>query len=195
MGNIFRSMVNIGAESGNFGLGFTRFACALVLIWIGGLKFANYEADGIVPFVATSPLMSYFYKMPKEYKAHGNKEGELVEANRKWNTENGTYAFSHGLGILLITIGVLLLVGYWNAKAGLLASGLLILMSIGTLSFLITTAECWVPNLGDGDYGFPMLSAKGRLVVKDIIMLGAAFMLFSDAAKAIVRKQEAKRRF
>ena len=34
-----------------------------------GLKFWNYEAEGIVPFVANSPFMSFFYDKPApEYK-------------------------------------------------------------------------------------------------------------------------------
>ena len=39
------------------GLGFrlVRIAIAVILIWIGGLKFFDYEAEGIVPFVANSP--------------------------------------------------------------------------------------------------------------------------------------------
>jgi uncharacterized membrane protein YkgB len=187
MKDLFESVILFSAKAGGFGLNFTRFACALVLIWIGGLKFFPYEADGIVPFVANSPLMSYFYKTPLEYKSYGNKEGELVPANRKWNTENRTYSFANGLGVLLVVIGILLLWGYWNAYAGFAGSLLLIIMSLGTSSFLITTGECWVPNLGDGDYGFPMLSAKGRLVIKDIIMLGAAILLLSESAKAIIK--------
>ena len=43
------------------GVGVLRFGLVLVLLWIGGLKFAKYEADSIVPFVANSPLMSFFY--------------------------------------------------------------------------------------------------------------------------------------
>jgi len=188
MKKIFNSLVVLGAEANRFGIYFIRFACALVLIWIGALKFVYYEADGIVPFVAESPFLSFFYKMPQDYKPHGNKEGELVPANRKWNTENGTYTFSYGLGIMLITIGTLLLLGYRIPQAGFFGSLLLIIMSIGTLSFLITTKESWVPNLGDGNYGFPLLSAKGRLVVKDIIMLGAAIILLSESAREILRK-------
>jgi len=184
---MFKSIIVFSARAGDFGLHFIRFACALVLIWIGGLKFVNYEADGIVPFVATSPFLSFFYKMPKDYKPHSNKEGELVPENRQWHTENGTYTFSKSLGVLLIVIGLLLLMGYWNHHAGFIGSILLILMSIGTLSFLVTTPECWVPNLGDGSYGFPLLSARGRLVVKDVIMLGAAIVLLSEAAKGIVK--------
>jgi len=188
----FNSIIELSARAGNFGLGFTRFACALVLIWIGGLKFVNYEADGITPFVANSPFLSFFYSMPEDYKMHGNKEGELVTANRKWNSQNNTYVFGNALGVLLVGIGILLLLGYWNDHAGFFGSLLLALMSIGTLSFLITTPESWVPNLGDGAHGFPYLSGRGRLVVKDVIMLGAAIILLSEAAKGIIRNERKK---
>lgn len=185
MNSFFQSIVSFCARSERFGLNFSRFAVALVLIWIGALKFADYEADGIVPFVANSPLMSFFYKTPEAYKKHGNKEGELVPANKEWNTSNGTYAFAHGLGILLVGMGILLLLDFITPVAGFIAGLLLIIMCIGTLSFLVTTPECWVPALGDKDFGFPYLSGRGRLVIKDVIMLGAAFYLLSDSARRI----------
>lgn len=37
-----------------------RISILIVMVWIGGLKAFQYEADGIVPFVANSPLMSFF---------------------------------------------------------------------------------------------------------------------------------------
>lgn len=190
MNTFVKPIVILSAKAGNFGLHFTRFAVALVLIWIGALKFSDYEADGIVPFVANSPVMSFFYRTPDAYKKHGNKEGELIEKNRMWNKENGTYSFAHGLGILLVGMGLLLLADYITPYAGLSASLLLIIMCIGTLSFLITTPECWVPNLGDTDFGFPYLSAKGRLVIKDIIMLGAAFYTLGDSARSILKNAD-----
>jgi uncharacterized membrane protein YkgB len=66
-------------------------------------------------------------------------------------------------------------------------SFLLILMACTTLSFLITTPEAWVSNLGDGTYGFPYLSGVGRLVVKDAIMLGAAVVTLADSAQTYLR--------
>ena len=189
MGTLFNSLVEQSARAGSFGLHFIRFACALVLIWIGGLKFVNYEADGITPFVANSPFMSFFYSMPEQYKVHQNKEGELVKVNREWNKQNNTYFFGSILGIVLISISILLLLGYWNDHAGFFGSLLLLLMSVGTLSFLVTTPESWVPDLGDGAHGFPYLSGRGRLVVKDVIMLGAAIILLSEAAKGIIRTE------
>jgi len=44
-------------------------------------------------------------------------------------------------------------------------------MSLVTLSFLVTTPECWVPALGSSEHGFPLLSGAGRLVIKDAIMM------------------------
>lgn len=59
---------------------FTRVAILIVMVWIGGLKAFQYEADGIVPFVANSPLMSFFYnKHAPEYKDYKNPEGKTVK--------------------------------------------------------------------------------------------------------------------
>lgn len=36
-----------------------RYSLVLVIAWIGALKFTSYEAHGIEPLVAHSPLMSW----------------------------------------------------------------------------------------------------------------------------------------
>src|SRR5882724_13097520 len=72
------------------GMGLLRLGLVIVLVWIGGLKFARYEAESIVPPVANSPLMSFFYRYPApEYRAYINKEGELNPAYRRWHESNG----------------------------------------------------------------------------------------------------------
>jgi uncharacterized membrane protein YkgB len=70
-------------------------------------------------------------------------------------------------------------------------SGLVAGMSLVTLSFLITTPECWVPALGSPEHGFPLLSGAGRLVVKDAIMMGAALVTMADSAKAYLWRKAA----
>ena len=132
------------------------------MAWIGGLKVCQYEADGIAAFVSNSPFMSFLYnnsskttvnakgQTVKEYKVHMNKEGEVKPDNIKWHQENGTYVFAIGLGLAICTIGTLVLLGIWCPRLGMLGGLLTFGMSIVTLSFLITTPECWVPNLADG---------------------------------------------
>ena len=172
-----------------------RAALVIVLVWIGGLKFVNYEADSIVPLVANSPIMRFLYNRPEEYRTHMNKEGELNPQHRAWQQENGTYRFSHGLGTVIIGIGLLIALYPVKPELSALGSILLICMSCTTLSFLITTPEAWVPALGDANHGFPYLSGAGRLIVKDLIMLAAAVVTLADSAKtalSIRRQQEGK---
>lgn len=63
----------------------------MVMAWIGGLKAFQYEADGIVPFVANSPFMNIFYKnaenkvlnedqkLVSEYTLYKNPEGKVSD--------------------------------------------------------------------------------------------------------------------
>ena len=167
-----------------------RFGVVVVFLWIGGLKFAPYEADGITPFVANSPFLSFFYNQPKEYKSHKNKEGELIEANREWNLKNNTYGFADALGIFLVTLSVLVALYKVLPLWSMIASLLIFLMTLGTLSFLITTPEAWVPKLGAEQWGFPYLSGAGRLVLKDLVIMGAAVITMSESARLYLSRNK-----
>jgi reactive chlorine resistance protein C len=166
-----------------------RLGLVVVLVWIGSLKFASYEADSIVPLVSNSPVMSFFYHHPApEYKHYMNREGELIPSHREWQQSNGTYGFSYGLGIVIVSIALLIALRPIAPRASALGSLLLIFMALTTLSFLVTTPEAWVAPLGDSAHGFPYLSGVGRLIIKDSIMLGAAVVTLAEAAKAALRK-------
>jgi uncharacterized membrane protein YkgB len=142
--------------------------------------------------VANSPFMSFFYAHPSEYKQHKNPEGAVVPENRAWHEANGTYPFALGLGAVIVLYGLLLCLHPWLPQAAALGSFLVFIMSFVTLSFLITTPECWVPNLGDAVHGFPYLSGAGRLVVKDAIMMGAALVTMADSARAYLARTASK---
>jgi len=187
--NLFKPAFALAARLEGVGICITRIGLVVVLVWIGGLKAFRYEGEGIVPFVANSPLMSFFYRQPAgEYRAHVNREGELVSANRTWHERNGTYVFAYCLGSVIVALGVMIGLHPWLPQVAAIGSFLVVLMSITTLSFLITTPECWVQPLGSSEHGFPLLSGAGRLVVKDAIMIGAALVTMADSARAYLQK-------
>lgn len=196
------SITKFFASGQSYFIDFIRVAIFVVMVWIGGLKAFNYEADGIVPFVINSPFMKFFYhntgntakndkgETVAEYNLYKNLEGKTVQKNIDWHKSNGTYTFSYGLGSVIVIIGLSVLLGIWFPKIGFWGGILTIGMSITTLTFLITTPEVYVPNLG-GDfptpqYGFPYLSGAGRLVIKDIIMLAGGLIIASDSAQKII---------
>jgi uncharacterized membrane protein YkgB len=184
-------LFDLAARLDKVGITVTRIGLVVVLVWIGGLKVFAYEDEGIVPFVANSPLMNFFYHAPTgDYRQHLNREGELVAANREWHQHNGTYLFAYGLGSAIVAFGLMIALHPWLPRVAAAGSFLVFLMSFVTLSFLITTPETWVPALGSGEHGFPLLSGAGRLVLKDAIMMGAALVTMADSAKAALRERE-----
>ena len=54
---LFLTLLTLAASSQKLGVNLIRVAILVIFVWIGGLKFWNYEAEGIVPFVANSPSM------------------------------------------------------------------------------------------------------------------------------------------
>lgn len=187
---LFDRFLSIAASAERLGLNLMRIAILVIFVWIGGLKYFAYEADGIVPFVANSPFMSFFYHYDTpEYKQHMNAEGVYNAENREWHKQNNTYIFSYGLGALIVTIGILVFLGMFFPKIGIVGELLAIVMTIGTLSFLVTTPEVWVPDLGDSDFGFPFLSGRGRLVIKDVAILAGAVILLASSAKRLLQER------
>ena len=143
--SLFVAFLTIAASAQKLGINLIRVAILVIFVWIGGLKFWNYEAEGIVPFVANSPFMSFFYtKDAPEYKEYKLKEGEFDEAKHQWHEENNTY--------------------------------------------LVTTPEVWVPDLGSGEQGFPLLTGAGRLVIKDTAILAGAVVVLSDSARRVLNQ-------
>ena len=129
------------------------FSTALVLVWIGAMKFTAYEAGAIEGLVASSPLVSWLYSV---------------------FTLQGASNF---IGTIEIATAVTLLFGLryqWAAILGALAA-------VGTftvtLSFLFT-APGWEASLG----GFPALSVvPGQFLLKDIVLLAVAIHLLGKA--------------
>lgn len=80
LSNLFYTFLNIAASTQKLGINLIRTAILIIFVWIGGLKFYNYEAEGIVPFVANSPFMSFFYTKNapkyKETRSHTDNFGE-----------------------------------------------------------------------------------------------------------------------
>lgn len=136
----------------------TRYGLVLVLLWIGGMKFTTYEAEGIRPFVENSPLMGWLYRI------------------------FSVGQFSAILGVVEITVGVLIAARpVWprlSAYGSLAAAA----MFVGTLSFIVTTPG-WEPSLG-----FPALSIPGQFLLKDAVLLGASLWTAAEAWQAAMRQ-------
>jgi uncharacterized membrane protein YkgB len=158
MGNI-RGFGSRGRDIEAIGAIVIRYGLALVILWIGLMKFTAYEAAGIQPLVSNSPFMGWMY-------------GVL-----------SVRGFSTGLGIVELAIAILIAARRWSPRASAAGSAGATLMFLTTLSFLISTPG-WEPSLG----GFPALSASvGQFLIKDVVLLGAAIWTGGEAYSAVMK--------
>src|SRR3954464_9610121 len=136
------------------GRGLARYGLAVVVGWIGLMKFTAYEAEGIRPFVANSPLLSWVY-------------GPI-----------SVRGFSAVLGVVEVAVALLIAARPLSARASALGSALAVGMFLTTLSFLVTTPGAWEPSEG----GFPALSAfPGQALIKDLALLGISLWTLGEA--------------
>jgi uncharacterized membrane protein YkgB len=141
----------------NVGKEIVRWGVVAVLAWIGGMKFTAYEAMGIQPLVAHSPLVGWMY--------------DFLSVR----------SFSTMLGFIEIGTAVLISLRSVSPKASAIGSVLAMGLFATTLSFLISTPG-WEPTLG----GFPALSAMpGQFLLKDIVLFGAAVWCLGESLKSI----------
>ena len=136
-----------------------RYGLVIVIAWFGGLKFMAYEAEGIVPLVSSSPLMSWLYDI------------------------FSVRTFSALLGLFELAAAALLAVKPWWPKASILGSILAILLFLATISFMFTAPGVFEASQG----GFPALGANGYFLVKDVALLGISVWTLADALRAIRR--------
>jgi uncharacterized membrane protein YkgB len=134
-----------------------RYGLALVIGWIGIMKFTEYEAKGIQPLVEQSPFMSWMY--------------HILSARQ----------FSDAMGVVEIGVAILIALRPFSPKASAIGSAAAVLMFLSTLSFLFSTPG-WEPSLG----GFPALSALlGQFLLKDVVLLGTALWSLGEALSEV----------
>ena len=129
-----------------------RYGLVLVLGWIGAMKFTAYEAEGIKTLVETSPFMSWLYKVLS------------------------LQATSNVIGIAELTAAVLIAIRPLSSKLSAIGSVLAVFTFLTTLTFLFSLPG-WEKSLG----GFPALSGSGGFLLKDTVLLGAAFFTLGDS--------------
>jgi uncharacterized membrane protein YkgB len=137
-----------------------RYGLVIVLVWFGLMKFTSYESQGISHWVANSPFLSWVY------------ESMSIDAFGRLN------------GSVELVTAALLAVKPWWPKASVVGGAFASLFFLTTLSFMITT-----PGVGEASAGgFPVLSADGEFLMKDIALFGLALWLLVDAIDATRRK-------
>jgi Predicted membrane protein len=132
-----------------------RGGLATTLLWIGALKFTDYEVQNAEVLVRASPLTSWLRE-----RLGARKLGQLT-------------------GVTQITLGSLIAAKPVAPGASAAGSFGAAAMMLSTLSFLVTTPEAWQEGRG-----MLRLSMLGEALLKDTVLLGAALLTAAESMRA-----------
>lgn len=129
-----------------------------VMIWIGAMKFFEFEAKGIVSLLDSNFMFRWIYQL--------------------WDVRGGANFI--GVVELIFAAGILLSpLSTFLGRLGILG---IALTTLGTMSFLFS-----VPGWNNDSY-FPLLNGTGVFIIKDQFLLAAAAILwFEQGPKDIDR--------
>jgi uncharacterized membrane protein YkgB len=137
-----------------------RSGLALNLLWIGLLKFEDFEVENIRPLTSSSPLFTWPLRMLGEQRlARAIGVTEIVMAS---------------------AIAAKPVAPRVSAVGSLGAAGAF----LTTLSFLVTTPEAW-----RGGRGIRKLSPAGQFLIKDTVLLGASLLAAAESLQAARRRR------
>jgi uncharacterized membrane protein YkgB len=122
----------------------------VMLLWAGLYKMTAPGAEGIIPLVTNSPLISWHFKV------------------------FGPYIGSDLIGATEWTAAILFLLGYKWPKAGILGGIVATVMFFTTSTMLLTTPDAWISV-----HRMKYMSFLGLFLYKDLISLGVSFFLIT----------------
>lgn len=129
---------------------FLRWSLVIIFLWFGCMKFTGYEAHGIEPLIANSPIMGWLHPL------------------------FGVQGESYVIGVIELSIAVALAIGAFNAFASALGAAMSCITYNITLTFFVSTPGVAPAQAG----GFPAITAPiGQFLLKDLVLLAASVCL------------------
>ncbi len=131
-----------------------QWSLFVVFLWFGAMKFTNYEAQGIAPFIANSPVMSWLHSL------------------------FGIRGASSFIGTIELATAAALATGAYYRGALVLGAAMSCATFALTLTFFVSTPGVAESTAG----GFPAISAPiGQFLLKDLVLLAASYVLLRTA--------------
>ncbi|SFV38794.1 YkgB family protein [Hyphomicrobium facile] len=135
-----------------------RAAMVIIFAWFGYDKWFESEIRGLLPIITHGPLISW--TIP-------------VLGIR------GTAIF---LGASEWIFGTLLLLGFWNKKAGMLGALGATVTFISTLTVMPFVPDAWDAGAG----GFPAMTINSAFLLKDLVLLAVSVYLLKEDVQRVL---------
>jgi len=139
-----------------------RASMVIIYFFFGYQKWFPYEAQGLIPFISSGPLISWMYPV------------------------FGIQGASWFLGASEWLFGALLFLGFWNKKLGILGAAGSCLTFIMTITIIPFMPDAWNAAAG----GFPAMQGNEAFLMKDVVLFAVSFYLLKQDVERVAVKAD-----
>src|ERR1700719_3325748 len=149
MNLLINALTKLGLLKKDLDYHVVRASMVIIYFFFGYQKWFAYEAQGLIPFISSSPLMSWMYPV------------------------FGIQGASWFLGVSEWLFGALLFLGFWNKKLGILGALGSCVTFIMTVTIIPFMPDGWAASAG----GFPAMVGNVPFLMKDVVLFAASVYL------------------
>jgi uncharacterized membrane protein YkgB len=156
-------LVNLLAKSGllkdDLDYHFLRASMVIIFLFFGYQKWFDYEVQVLIPYISNGPLIFWLYP------AFGIRGGSWFLGVSEW------------------LICVLLFLGFWNKKLGILGALGSVATFVATVTIIPFMPNGWAASAG----GFPAMAGNVPFLMKDVVLLAVSFYLLKQDVLRVMK--------
>src|SRR5262245_13049230 len=141
------TLIKLGILKDNLDYHLVRASMVVIFLFFGYQKWFAYEAQALIPYISSGPLISWMYRV--------------------FGVRGATWF----LGVSEWSFGALLLLGFWNKKLGILGAVGSCFSFIATSTIIPFMPDGWAASAG----GFPAMTEHVAFLMKDLVLFAASF--------------------
>jgi uncharacterized membrane protein YkgB len=135
-----------------------RASMVLIFVFFGYQKWFEYEAQVLIPYISNSPLISWLYPV------FGIRGASWFLGGSEW------------------LYGLLLFIGFWDKRMGILgAIGSLVTYFV-TVTIIPFMPNGWAASAG----GFPAMAGNVPFLMKDVVLFAASVYLLKQDVERVL---------
>jgi uncharacterized membrane protein YkgB len=156
MNLLINALIRLGLLREDLDYHLMRASLVVLFLFFGYQKWFDYEAQVLIPYVRNGPLLFWMYPV------------------------FGIRGASWVLGVSEWSFALLLFLGFWHTRLGILGALGSCAAFIGTVTIIPFMPDGWAGSAG----GFPAMTGNVPFLMKDVVLFAASlYLLRQDVAR------------
>ena len=165
MNALINVLIKVGLLKEDLDYHLIRASMVVTFLLFGYQKWFEYEAQVLIPYISNGPLIFWMYPV------------------------FGIRGASWFLGVSEWSFAVLLFLGFWHKRLGILGALGSCASFIGTVTIIPFMPDGWAASAG----GFPAMTGNVPFLMKDVVLFAVSvYLLKQDVARASHRATQSE---